>query len=60
MHMSFNGQEHMHISIDWLHDLKALSFTVHGCLHCSELESVISLYRWMNCYLFISRDVPVS
>jgi hypothetical protein len=40
MHMSFNGQEHMHIFISWLHDLKALSFNVHGCLRCSELEDV--------------------
>jgi hypothetical protein len=40
MHMSFNEQEHMHISIDWLHDLKALSFNVHGCLHCSKMENV--------------------
>jgi hypothetical protein len=45
MHMSFNGQEHMYISIDWLHDLKALSFNVHECLHCSELEMSVSLYR---------------
>jgi hypothetical protein len=28
MHMSFNGQDHMYISIDWLHDLKASSFNV--------------------------------
>jgi hypothetical protein len=30
MHMSFNGKEHMHISIDWLHDLRALSFMAYG------------------------------
>jgi hypothetical protein len=40
MHISFNGQEHMHISIDWLHDLKALSFDVHGRLYCSEMKNV--------------------
>jgi len=35
----------MYIFIDWLHDLKALSFNVHGCLHWSELEMLVSLYR---------------
>jgi hypothetical protein len=45
MHMNFNGQEHMYISIDWMHGLKALSYNVHGCLHCLELENVMSLYR---------------
>jgi len=28
MHMSFNEKEHMHISIDWLHDLRSIEF---GC-----------------------------
>jgi hypothetical protein len=28
MHMSLNGQEHVYISIDWLHDLNALSLRV--------------------------------
>jgi hypothetical protein len=26
--MSFNGQEHLCISINWLHDLKALNFDI--------------------------------
>jgi hypothetical protein len=45
MHMTFNGQEHMHISIDWLYDLQAQSFNIHRCLHCSELEMLVSFYR---------------
>lgn len=60
MHMCFHGQEYMHISIDWLHNLKALSFNVHGCLHYSELESVITFSKQPNYHLFISRDMLVS
>jgi hypothetical protein len=40
MHMSLNGQEHMYTSIDWFHDLKSLSFILHGCLYCLEMENV--------------------
>jgi hypothetical protein len=43
--MSLNGKEHMYISINWLHVLKALSLDVHGCSHCLELEMLMSLYR---------------
>jgi hypothetical protein len=45
MHMSFNGEEHMHISIDWLHVLKALSLDVHGCSCYTDMSNVMSMSK---------------
>jgi hypothetical protein len=43
--MSFNGEEHMYTSIEWLHVLRALSLGVHRCSHCLEIEMLMSMHR---------------
>jgi len=43
--MSFNDKEHIYISIDWLHTLKALSLELLICSHCLELEMLMSMCR---------------
>jgi hypothetical protein len=42
MHMSFNGKEHMYISINWMHVLiRELNLEVHGCSHYPGMSNAL-------------------